>query len=275
MTQRTPDYGVRGRCRSRLRRGLTLVELVVAGVVAALLIGAASAAIGRVIDIRTRVRDSEAAGAAAHMAVRMVGLDLSGLVRDPDPRQTLLRIQDDATAPEGEIERDELTLISRGVRPVRSAEESPDAGIYEVQYRVQSDAVHEGVLWRRSDMLPDEEVLGGGVATPLAVRIVSLQAEAFDGVNWLESWDSDRQGLPFAVRVTCRARQTQSDALVTARVTIAVDRTPLPMTHDQLTVFDEAIRLRETDGYAEEELNLFGGAANGFLPPPGDGSDDE
>lgn len=257
------------------RRGLTLVELIVAAVVAALLITAASAAIGRVIDVRARARDIEEATAAAQMAARMIARDLEQLVRDPDPRQNLLRITDDRPNGQQQQERDELIMITRGTRPVRSGEDSPDAGVYEVQYRIEADTDYASVLWRRADMMPDEELRGGGVAVPLAVRVVSLRFEAFDGLNWQEEWDSDEWGLPFAVRVTCTAQRASGRGDATARMTVAIDRVPKLMTEQEMTAFDSAMTLRGTDGFETFELDLFGGSTSGFFFPSPDASGGE
>ncbi len=272
---RHESQSVRSGRHAHQRRGLTLVELIVAGVVAALLITAASAAIGRVIDVRARARDIEEATAAAQLAARTIARDLEQVVRDPDPRQNLLRITDDRQNGQEQQERDELIMITRGTRPVRSAEDSPDAGVYEVQYRLEADPDFASVLWRRADMMPDEELRGGGVAVPLAVRVVSLRFEAFDGVNWLEEWNSDERGLPFAVRISCAAQRASGRGEATARMTVAIDRVPKLMTEQEITAFDSAMTLRGTDGFATIELDLFGGSTSGFFFPSPDASGGE
>ena len=51
------------------------------------------------------------------------------------------------------------------------------------------------------DPQPDEAYDGGGVVFPVASGIESVSIEASDGRSWYGDWDSDRDGLPHAVRV--------------------------------------------------------------------------
>jgi hypothetical protein len=110
------------------------------------------------------------------------------------------------------------------------------------------------VLWRRIDPQPDEYPDAGGVATPVAQGLASLSFQAFNGEEWLDRWDSDRDGIPHAVRTVLRVPAFAADgsrlpsADATARRVVAMDRPPLPY------VFLSPLE-REEEAAEEQEAN--------------------
>jgi hypothetical protein len=67
--------------------------------------------------------------------------------------------------------------------------------------------------------------------------VVSLRFEAYDGSTWRDAWDSDLDGLPWALRVTVRALGNEPGApidplvrdLVTLQTVIPIDRATPPL----------------------------------------------
>ena len=81
---------------------------------------------------------------------------------------------------------------------------------FETQYRIEEDELGS-VLWQRRDAVPDEFPRGGGIATPRVEGVISLGIEAYDGNTWYDQWDSDIDGLPWALRVTVMASGHRAD----------------------------------------------------------------
>ena len=165
-------------------------------------------------------------------AASRIAIDLAGVTRDMDLASCKVQV---TTAGPTLAPRDELLLLVRSTRPVRGLSDvtgAPEGGDQEVQYRVRDDA-GASTLWRRSDIALDGIVDGGGVASPLIPGVRTLSITAFDGQNWLESWDSDGDGLPHAVRVVVTASSDDGKVTATARRLVAIDRVPLPPGGDE------------------------------------------
>jgi len=234
----------------RGRAGFTLVELIVASVVAAMLAGAITITTQGIMKSRNRSQTRQAAYESVYAVTQIMARDVSNLVRSSDLKSVILRVEDDETELAG-WERDKLLIFNQDLRPVRTGEDvEPEDGVYEVEYRLDPDDALTGVLWRRRDPRPDEFYDGGGVAVPLATGLMALEIEAFDGTEWLEEYDSDVYGIPYAIRITCRGViEPDDERMVWARVCVALDRYPLP----------EVV----------EELDLFGGDGGGLFGDDG------
>ena len=75
--------------------------------------------------------------------------------------------------------------------------------------------------------MPDEYYDGGGVAVPLATELLELDIQAFDGSGWVDEWDSDVDGMPHGIRITCKSRIAESTSVAWSRTSVALDRVPL------------------------------------------------
>jgi hypothetical protein len=132
-------------------------------------------------------------------------------------------------------QRDELLIFARSQRRARPTPESSrdfaaEGSEYEIQYRLVAEGGDlGGVVWRRCDPMPDEYYDGGGVAVPIARGITSFEIDAFDGAAWTNEWESDDEGMPFAVRVICRGLVEGSGQEVWASISVALDRVPKPV----------------------------------------------
>lgn len=239
------------------RRGFTLIELIVAGLVAALVAAAAGVGLAQVLRVRTAVEAHAEAQRRADLAAESIRRDLQGTLRDGDLFYVTVRVIDRGDIAQGQDEFDELLLFAQSDRRVRPLDDQPESGEYEVQYRAaagpgvgrqplpgwsapqqpQPRARRGGApvrlgpgftLWRRADPMPDDVPDGGGIILPVTEGITRLSVLAFDGQRWETSWDSDTDGLPHAVRVILEARDDTGRATATAIRTIALDRVPIP-----------------------------------------------
>ncbi len=217
------------------RRGFTLVELMVAALMTAFVLGAVSMSLSQLSRAKSSAREQLTAHLRADAALNLVRREVITVLRDTDLFWTRLLITDYAvSSPEGPLDRDEILAFNSQIRPIRDLDFIGDGVEFETHLRIEEDA--DGiVLWHRRDAVPDEYPRGGGVATPVIDGVVSLGMEAYDGDLWYPSWDSDFDGLPLAIRVTvvasgCRDGQDPYDAtLAILRTVIPIDRVPPPV----------------------------------------------
>lgn len=218
-------------------RGFTLIELLVGVLVTAGICGATTVALSQALKARSNSESRRQAFSRASAAADRLALDLKNTVRDGDLYNCRVVIADGG---QGESASDQLLLFTRSLQPTRSVASIPEGDRFEVQYRVQPDtrpatkapargaAPGTGVLWRRVDPVPDDVPDGGGVAFPLVERVAGVSIEAFDSKGWYPSWDSDRDGLPHAVKVTVWATSEDGSQRAPARRVVALDRVPVP-----------------------------------------------
>ncbi|MCC6908503.1 MAG: prepilin-type N-terminal cleavage/methylation domain-containing protein [Phycisphaerales bacterium] len=257
--------------RAAARRGFTLIELVVASVIASILAGAATISIRRLADGRDRSSQRQAAVESVNSITRSIARDMANIVRDTRLLDTIVRIED--TTSSGADQHDEILLFCRSMRPVRPANDDDptyrESTIHEVSYRLKTDPVVTGVVWRRADPIVDENYEGGGVAVPMGINIRSLDFEAFDGTTWLSTWDSDTDGLPHALRVTCRGVIPSTGAEVASRLTVAIDRIPLPFdpavdeTYDPSSDIENLEFFDSENGSGAPTIDFGGGGGGG------------
>ncbi len=219
--------------RSRRRAaGFTLVELIVATVVVAGIASAVTVSISQSLRAKGNSASRASAVLRADAAAGRIVRDVRNLVREGDLYLTRVLVVDKE---EDGLARDEILVFCGSTELARPTSDDPEGGTYEVQYRVTQDERPRArrpddrpvmMLWRRVDPIPDEMTLGGGVAFPVVEGVVSLSIEAFDGEAWRVSWDSDRDGLPHAVRVVVDARSDDGRRVETVRRVVAIDRVP-------------------------------------------------
>ncbi len=275
----------RGRSCRRPTRGFTLVELMVAALMSAFVLGAVSVSLSQLSRAKSGSREQLAAHLRADAALNAVRRDVVTVLRDPDLFWTrLLIIDHSASSPYGPMDRDEILVFNAQLRPIRDLDFIGDGAEFEAHLRIDEDP--DGiVLWRRRDAVPDEYPRGGGVATPLISGVVGLSLEAYDGELWNPSWDSDFDGLPLAIRVTvvasgCRDGQDPyASILATLRTVIPIDRVPPPIEppaedEDDQDADGDGVPDAPTDGTVPGGIDGGPALPDGTLPPlpvPGGG----
>ncbi|MHC4415341.1 MAG: hypothetical protein ACYS0G_08665 [Planctomycetota bacterium] len=230
------------------RTGFTLIELLVAGMILGFVWGAVSISLSQVSQAKRNSKKHLEAYLRADAALNVLRRDIASVLRSEDLFWTrLLLVDGGESSALGYLDRDEILLHNAQLRPIHDLDFIGEGMEYETQYRIETDALGP-VLWRRRDAVPDEYSLGGGVATPLVEGVVALAVEAYDGDLWYSEWDSDMDGLPWAVRATVVASgfgpgdDIHTAPLAILRTVIPIDRPPLP--------FDE---LEEAEEPAEDE----------------------
>jgi type II secretion system protein J len=248
--------------RDRLRssaRGFTVIELVIAIAVGAIVVVTIGSVLSRVSQTRDVARTQLDAVSRANAALDALRTDLVSVVRDEDLYNTrVLLLDGTGYSPIGPADRDEVLVYNNRLRPMKRDDYQGEGGEYESQYRL--DAV-DGVLWMRRDAVPDQNGEGGGMAIPVVDGVVAVSIEAYDGEAWYPDWDSDEMGLPWALRVSVTAvggdleNPSASRPMVTLRTQIPLDRIvpPPPPPEEEETAL----------GGTDPALGGLGGAASG------------
>jgi uncharacterized membrane protein YgcG len=246
-------------------RGFTIVELIVAGVIAVLVLGAVTfslSQLGRSRNVTFARLESSMRARAALEAVRR---DIAGVIRDADLLKCRVLVTDGAAPTAiGIADRDELLLFSTKLQATRDVAYSGEGIEYETHYRIEEDDAGP-VLWQRRDFMPDGYPDAGGVAVPVVEGVLGFSVEAYDGVTWFDEWDSDLDGLPWALRITITTVPDGIDpndsdpmGLVTLRTLVPIDRiVPPPQEVDE----EDAMLDEEA---AAGELGGAGGDAAGL-----------
>ncbi len=235
------------------RRALTLMELVVAVVVVSVVVAGTTSAIAGALRAASTSELRQSVMSRADLVARRIAEDAASVVRDGDLYFVLVMLEDGGGRGR---EVDELLMFAQPRSQARyeaagadfAASARSEGAEYEVHYRLAPSSAAggaggeelaegaTGVVWRRLDPQPDDAVDGGGVAFPVAGGIESLSIEAHDGARWLEDWDSDRDGIPHAIRVRVtaadrdpRARSAAGSWVRATAVRVAaIDRVPSP-----------------------------------------------
>lgn len=205
------------------RRGFTLVEVVVASIVCAIIAAATATAVGQIARVKEQSLARRQAHARADAAASRIALDALAAVRHHDLRFCKVQLID------GGASADQLIVLTRSARRVR-AEGSAEGGVYEVQYRVgPHDALDRTpALWRRADPGFDPSLDAGGVAEPAVAGVRELSIQATDGESWFDAWDSDSDGVPHGLRITAVGVSDNGQVTAVARRAVALDQFPVP-----------------------------------------------
>ena len=178
-------------------RAFTLVEVLVGTIVLAIVTGGTTTAVSMLAKTKSVTQSRRQAMSRSQIAVSSIAADALRLVRDHDLYFTRVVIESDAQGGEA---TDELLLIIRTIEPVRGLFGVPEGADFEVHYRLEelesTDLAEPGeeeqfAMWRRVDPALDEYQTGGGIATQIVTGVIALSVEAFDGEEWVDSWDSD------------------------------------------------------------------------------------
>jgi len=179
-------------------RGFTLVELLLAGVIAAFVLGSISLCMAQIGRAKSFSKERLDAALRAHSALTVLRATIVSATRSDDLFDMQLYLIDGES---DDPPRDELVLFNTSLRAVRDVDYNGEGLEYESHFRIEEDD-YGPVLWQRRDPVPDDVPLGGGTIIPLVEGIAGLSIEAYDGFDWYEDWDSDIQGMPMALRIT-------------------------------------------------------------------------
>ena len=122
---------------TRRRPGFTLIEVIVAGVLTAFLLGSVALSLGQVGRAKATSKERLVAYLRANAALGQIRADVATLVRSDDLYHCRFLLTDDTiSTPLGEMDRDELLVFNTRLRPIRAIDFSGDGevGEYDIGY---------------------------------------------------------------------------------------------------------------------------------------------
>ncbi|HVP74135.1 MAG TPA: prepilin-type N-terminal cleavage/methylation domain-containing protein [Phycisphaerales bacterium] len=278
-----------------IRRGFTLIELMVASLIVAFVLGSVALSVGQLGRARNTSKLRFDAFLRADSAVNVIRSNVAAISRSDDLFYCRLLLLDD-TAHRGreEFDRDELLIFNTRLKPTRNIDFAGEGYEHETQFRIADDDFGP-VLWQRTDAFPDEYPGAGGKAQPAVEGILGLTLQVYDGANWYDEWDSDISGLPQALSVIILSSGHRDDSDVyTApraflRTVIPIDRVLPPKVkeeEDEEAGTDPNAAGADIDGDGIPDVDVDGdgqpdpssglgnggnGGGGGNRPPPGGG----
>ena len=220
--------------RASTSRGFTLIELIAASIIVAMIGTSITLVVSRMIKAKS-VSTGRDAFTRADAGAALIARDVVNAVRDQDMFHAMLRVQGSGGSgglgADAQMARDTVLVLARASRQVRPILQVNEGPYHEVQFKVDADDTAPGgsSLSKREDPNPDEYPDSGGVASIAVPGIVGLRVQATDGESWFDTRDSDSQGYPHAVRVTVTAISSDGTTRKSARRVIPLDRIPLPV----------------------------------------------
>lgn len=250
-----------------IRRGFTLIELMVAGMMAAILLGGVTTSLSQLGSAKSISRHRLEAFSRCDAALRTIRKDIISVLRRDDLFDTRILISDFTGRFDGQhVDQDELLVFNGNLRANKEIDFNGEGLEYETQFRLENNEV-SSALWKRRDAILDDNPIGGGMAIPIAEGIISLQMEAFDGLSWFGQWDSDELGIPNAIRVTVTATGMQSiddlhSPIITLRTIVPLDRFMAPADLYDLSDEDEDGDGLSTDGKTGDDDDSGSGSGS-------------
>lgn len=175
----------------------TLIELLMAATLTAMILGGAFASLSIVMKAYKELAGKTNHAEIARLILDRMRADLEAAFFSPHGDLTRFVGYDQI---EGDLAADSLTFISAVNKPVDTGGGSSD--LAEVQYYIDMDeTTPERWLLRRMDYTPDLDPFSGGDIALLGPHVTSLDFQYFDGQMWWPEWDSTSE-IPVAVNVT-------------------------------------------------------------------------
>ena len=268
------------RQRRNARRGFTLLELILAGSISVLVLITVTTSLARIGQARLISQDKLIAYLRADSALQNLRRDAASTIRDSDLfNSRVLLINNSRSMNVGgnkmDLGRDDLLIFAHRLRPLGQIEYNGEGLEYETQYRVDDDQIGPA-LWQRRDPVPDDNPAGGGIATPITEGVIGLDIEGYDGESWYEDWDSDIDGLPWALRFTVTAVGAEDPAnayerpgsVVSLMTQVAIDRI-IPPYEEPEEPEEEEEQLDPEAGAGEMSVPGGFGSPRGFGPGRG------
>lgn len=181
--------------------GFTLVELILAGSITAMVVVAAVTSLVVAMRSHAARRDVTAVYESAGAALQMIRRDLLSVFLAPVDNRTRFVGLD---MEESGLPIDQLIFMSTGNNPAESM--GGESDLMEVHYYIDSDdSTEERWLQRRTDATPDDDPFTGGTVSLLGPHVVALDFQYYDGLEWWEDWDS-KDAIPVCVSVGIAVR---------------------------------------------------------------------
>jgi len=219
----------------RRLRGLSLIELLMAMLILAIMIPALTMAVSSAVRYENRMDEAyQVSSEKVAFEDRLKAIIEKAYIKGTPGDTTTYFVFSSASNTNDET-ADTLTFTSIGntpAKPMMASEDSfeslnavygPQGGIREVSLSmvpVGNAGDNEG-LFIREQVPADTDITQGGIEQVLNANIASVRFEAWDGTQWMTSWDTTTMAtprLPSAVSVYYRFIGEDQERLLVIRL---------------------------------------------------------
>lgn len=184
-----------------MRRGFTLVEMLLAITLVAIVITVLYGVLEQTLGAQGRIEAVMYGSEIGPHILNQIRQDLEACFV-PDDKNTYFLGQDKKDIG-GDADRIDLVCTTLDLKEQQGKDPGFSA-INEVGYQLKPNRQRPGllVLYRRLDFGIDDDPLKGGRLYELYDRVKSLNVEFYDGKDWQSNWDNkELKRLPEAIRV--------------------------------------------------------------------------
>jgi prepilin-type N-terminal cleavage/methylation domain-containing protein len=212
------------------RRGFSLIEVLLAVAIAALVMAAIGPALIGILRAQRQAQAMLAPLSAEEAAFAQLRDDV---LAAPRPNGSLGIPWVITPTTNGRWRGDRLEFLSAGAPPLHPvvAQRRADAGQALVVWETQESADGSGLVWMRTR---HADVLATGTMPTVSGdvmldRLAMLMVEAWQDGAWTDAWNSDDQGatLPLAVRISFAYAQADGNAGPVRRLVIDLPQVAL------------------------------------------------
>ncbi len=177
------------------KKGFTLIEIMVASIIGALIAVIAVGTLRAVSISSEKINHNIDKTAELRFISKTIADDLKNIYRDRNFKNMLFTGTIEM-GPQGEFTSLKFYTVSRS----KARWSEPEGDVYEVEYyTMQTEQANR--LMRRIWPNPDKENEPGGLLTAIGNDVEIFSLRFFDGSQWQDEWDEQRNNLPDLVEI--------------------------------------------------------------------------
>ena len=208
----------------RRKGGFTLVELMLAVLILAIMMSIVYGVVVSTVNAAKRVEEITGSSEIGPAILTTIRTDLEGAFLPKAEGEYFV-----ATKSSGGRDRINFVTSVMAYGPENDIEEPRFHSVNEVGYQLIESRKEQGlaILYRREDFFIDNDPLKGGRLTELYDRVRSFSLRFLEGETWRGDWNSKTQkGLPKAVEIELKIVVTERDQPVeqTFKTTVTFPR---------------------------------------------------
>ena len=206
------------------RLGFTLIEILIATLIGALVAVVALASVRTVVSARDKVDSINDYQSEVDYICNLLQNDLRNLYRDTENGSMLeCEMIDDGLRLAPDLS---FYTVSRN----KLRKDSPESDVYEVQYFTKYDEQTDRrtLVYRRAPAIvgleEDRDISSGGVMIVISKNILNFSVNVYSEGQWLDQWLRDENKLPELVEINVSCGDAENNNVVSRNVTFNFTR---------------------------------------------------
>jgi len=206
------------------RSGFTLIEILVALTILAIIIATVYGAFSGTVRIIRSGSLNWNTHQYGRLAIESIRRDLMGALPSQIKDEYYFQGIDNS---DGNDPNDSIDFVTTSHIMADPGGNKPESEVCEVGYSISEE--HDGILVRRLDLTVDSKPFSGGWLKPISENIVGLNFQYYNGKEWLDQWDPEAEleedevqvtGLPMMIRVEVIVKDDNGDEHASSAVVL-------------------------------------------------------